>query len=125
MNLGIVGSRKLVGSVNAYKIIQDYITAFKPDKIVSGGAVGVDSMAAEVALALGYIEEETLIIHLPQPKEDSRAAYIRACFERNGWIVRDSTHVLAVTVPGGSNGTRDTIKKAIDAGKTIYVQETI
>lgn len=131
MNLGIVGSRKFgdtrtpyYGSVNAYKIIQDYIEAFWPKKIVSGGAIGIDNMGMEVALALGYSEDD-LIIHLPQPKGPGTGAYIRALFERNGWVVRDSTHVLAITVPGGSNGTRDTLKKAIAAGKVVYVQETI
>lgn len=123
MILGIVGSRKLAGSVNAYKIIQDYIEWFKPTKVVSGGAVGIDSMAMEVALGLGYSEDD-LTIHLPQPANDSRGAYIRALFERNGWIVRDSTALLAVTVPGGSNGTRDTINKALKASKTVYVIET-
>ena len=106
------------------KIIQDYIVAMKPDKVVSGGASGVDSMAIEVALGLGYSEDD-LIIHLPQPENPGRAAYVFALFERNGWIVRDSDKVLAITVPGGSNGTNNTIQKAIKAGKTIYVQETI
>lgn len=123
MILGIVGSRKLVGSVNAYNIIQYYIEAFHPTKVVSGGAVGIDSMAIEVALGLGYLEDD-LTIHLPKPANASRGAYIRALFERNGWIVRDSTHILAVTVPGGSNGTRDTINKAIAAGKSVYVVES-
>ena len=122
--LGIVGSRALEGSVNAYKIIQDYIEAFKPDKIASGGARGIDNMAIEVALALGYSEDD-LIIHLPQPENPGRAAYIFALFERNTWIVRDSDKILAITVPGGSSGTQNTIDKAIKAGKTVYVQETI
>lgn len=128
MILGIVGSRKLADSVNAYKIIQAYIQDFQPTKIVSGGAIGIDSMAVEVAVGLGYVlgdeEHDDILVHYPQPANDSRGAYIRALFERNGWIVRDSTHVLAVTVPGGSNGTRDTINKAVEAGKTVYVQET-
>lgn len=124
MILAIVGSRKLAGSVNAYKIIQAYLEAFRPTKIVSGGAVGIDSMGMEVALGLGYSEDD-LIVHDPKPKTFEKWDYIQALFERNGWIVRDSTHLLAVTIPGGSNGTRDTIDKAIKAGKTVYVQETI
>lgn len=124
MILAIVGSRKLAGSVNAYKIIQAYLEAFRPGKVVSGGASGIDSMGMEVALGLGYSEDD-LIIHLPQPKGEGRGPYIAALFERNSLVVRDCTHLLAVTVPGGSNGTRDTINKAIKAGKTVYIQETI
>lgn len=128
MKLGIVGSRKLEGSVNAYKIIQAYIESFQPEKIISGGAIGIDSMAVEVAVGLGYVlgdeVNDDILIHYPKPKGPGTGAYIRALFERNGWIVRDSDSILAVTLPGGSNGTRDTIKKAMDAGRTVYVQET-
>jgi hypothetical protein len=111
LNLGIVGSRKLEGSAAAYRIIHEYLVALHPDKVVSGGAVGIDNMGMEVALGLGYSEDD-LIIHLPKPRSHARWDYVAALFERNSLIVEDSDELLALMVPGGSRGTEDTIEKA-------------
>jgi len=121
MILGIVGARKLAGSIRAYQIIQGYIEALKPDKIVSGGAVGIDRMSIEVALALGYDEEKDIIQHLPKPRDQSRASYIAACFVRNTLIAQDCHDLLALMPPGGSSGTMDTVQKARNFGKSVFV----
>jgi predicted Rossmann fold nucleotide-binding protein DprA/Smf involved in DNA uptake len=117
--LGIVGSRKLKGSLRAYQIIQSYIEALKPDQITSGGAIGIDNMGMEVALALGYTEDQ-LIIHLPKPRDKSRSSYIAACFVRNTLIAQDCHDLLALMPPGGSSGTLDTVQKARNMDKTVY-----
>lgn len=60
MILAIVGSVRLEGSLEAYRIIAEEITQFSLGRnalhsaphIVSGGARGIDSMAIEVTLAI-------------------------------------------------------------------------
>lgn len=108
--LGIVGSRALRDNVRAYRIIHEHILAIQPDKIISGGARGIDTMCMEVALGLGY-DWDDLIEFLPQPEEHG-GNYIRALFARNTDIADQSDILLALMVPGGSHGTEDTIKKA-------------
>jgi len=111
MILGIVGARKLAGSIRAYQIIQGYIEAL----------VGIDRMSIEVALALGYDEEKDIIQHLPKPRDQSRASYIAACFVRNTLIAQDCHDLLALMPPGGSSGTMDTVQKARNFGKSVFV----
>lgn len=118
--LGIVGSRVLEGNDRAYRIIHEYLSALRPGKVVSGGARGIDRMGVEVALGMGYSEDQ-IIWHLPEPRSTSRWDYIAACFARNTLIVDDSTDVLAIMVPGGSSGTLDTVKKARDRGVSAYI----
>ena len=61
MRLAIVGSTSLAGNAQAAAIIEKVLDHFAPDVVVSGGAVGIDSMAESAATARG-IECE---IHLP------------------------------------------------------------
>ena len=119
-SLGIVGSRSLAGNLQAYHAIHEYILAMNPDKIVSGGAGGIDSMSTEVALGLGY-DEDDLIIHLPKPRSPARWDYIAALFVRNTLIVDDSDELLAIMARGGTKGTEDTLHKAEIKGITRYV----
>ena len=53
MKLAIVGSRDLGGNVEARQLIDAAIDRFKPTEVVSGGAVGIDTMAREAASAKG------------------------------------------------------------------------
>lgn len=53
MKLAIVGSVSLAGREDVYRRIQDAIEALEPEEVISGGAVGVDTMAVEVAEMLG------------------------------------------------------------------------
>lgn len=111
ISLGIVGSRALEGNLRAYTVIHEYISALRPDQIVSGGARGIDNMSVEVALGMGY-DEDDITIHLPKPRSQARADVIASYFARNTLIVEDSTDLLAIMVRGGSSGTMDTVRKA-------------
>jgi len=58
--LAIVGSISLQGSAEALCLIDRIIDEEKPDKVVSGGADGIDSMAIAAAKARGIDYEEFL-----------------------------------------------------------------
>jgi len=53
MKLAIVGSTSLVGNEEAREIIAEQIRLRSPHYVISGGALGVDTMAVEVARAMG------------------------------------------------------------------------
>jgi hypothetical protein len=53
MKLAIVGSTSLAGNERAAQIIEEVIDRFKPTIIISGGAVGIDSMAEAAAIRRG------------------------------------------------------------------------
>lgn len=59
--LAIVGSVSLAGRLDVYWLIQEEIEERLVTAVVSGGAEGVDTMAAEVAMMLGREVRE----HLP------------------------------------------------------------
>lgn len=150
MIVAIVGSRKWpdLGRVAAYV---ERIAEKHPDAIiVSGGAIGVDRMAEEMAAALGldwisyrpyeyenmeYRKEfsiETLAegdaaqaIVVAKRRRISPPffrTYAQACFHRNGWIVDDAEVVVAFHA-GGSSGTADSIRKARELGRKVFVYE--
>lgn len=125
--VGIVGSRALEGSEDAREFIRTFIRHTRPGRVVSGRSPGggIDIIAVEVARELGY-EEWEIIEHLPEdslvgPK--TRENWINALFARNTLIARDCDVLLAITVPGGSNGTRDTVTKALRMGKPVIQVE--
>lgn len=104
ISLGIVGCRKYMNWNNFIKIINDYVDRIgMPDQIVSGGAKGVDSMAARYATENNI----PLINHPPDWDKHGRAAGPI----RNSQIVKECTHILALPSKD-SIGTLDTIKKA-------------
>lgn len=114
MKLAIVGSRELAGDQAARRLIVDIINAHMTDDeieefvIVSGGAVGIDQMAAEVARTKGL----PLIEHLPEAK--SWPAYRK----RNRKIAQDCDKLIRIVSKRsrtyGSGWTRD---RAIELGK--------
>lgn len=53
MTLAIVGSTELSGNQHAVAIIENVLDRYKPMRVVSGGAKGIDSMAIVAALARG------------------------------------------------------------------------
>lgn len=82
-------------------------------------------MAVEVARELGYPEHD-IIEHVPEDSlvgPRTRENWVRALFARNTLIARDCDVLLAITVPGGSNGTRDTVTKALGMGKPVIQVE--
>lgn len=95
MRLAVVGSRDIVDA-DVSKYIPDGVT-----EIVSGGASGVDALAAAYARDKGL----KLTEFLPQYNKFGRAAPLR----RNEQIVRYADEVLALW-DGISSGTRFVIE---------------
>ncbi len=106
MKLAVIGSRKLVNIV-----IDQHIPA-GVNEIVSGGAIGVDFLAAE------YAKRKALRLteFLPQYKRYGRAAPI----VRNKEIV-DYADKILVFWDGISKGACSVIKYAKKAGKPCEV----
>lgn len=105
MRIAIVGSRSTtVGDIGMY--ISD------GDEIVSGGAVGVDSCAAEYAKNKGL----KLTVFLPEYERYGRAAPIL----RNKKIVDYADKIIAFW-NGSSRGTLYVIKYAKKVGKPCEI----
>lgn len=64
MILAIVGSTELAGNQRALAIIENVLDRYEPTKVVSGGAPGIDKMAAAAARRRGIdVEEKLPAIH--------------------------------------------------------------
>ena len=105
MKVAVVGSRSILTTD-----ISMYIS--DGDEIVSGGAVGVDSCAAEYAKKNGL----KLTVFLPQYGEYGRAAPIM----RNKEIVDYADKIVAFW-DGRSGGTLSVIKYAQKIGKPYVI----
>lgn len=111
MKIAIVGSRTR-GSEQDYQHLRELMDQFPATAIVSGGAVGADSLGAR------YAREKKLhlILHLPDWKRHGKSAG----FIRNRAIVEDAQYVVALW-DGKSKGTANTIEWARKAGKPVTV----
>lgn len=111
--VGICGTRDYDNYEYFEKIINNWITKYgKIDKIVSGGATGIDSLAEKYAI----IHKIPIIIHRAEwEKYNKKAGPIR-----NTKIVNDSTHLIACPSIN-SIGTYDTINKAKKKGIPIDI----
>ena len=105
MKIAVVGSRD-VTVIDIGRYISDV------DEIVSGGAAGVDSCAAEYARAKGM----KLTVFLPQYNRYGRAAPI----VRNKEIVDYADKIVAFW-NGRSKGTLSVIKYAKEVGKLCEI----
>ena len=105
MKVAVVGSRSILTTD-----ISMYIS--DGDEIVSGGAVGVDSCAAEYAKKNGL----KLTVFLPQYERYGRAAPIA----RNKNIVDYADKIIAFW-DGKSKGTLSVIKYAEKTGKQCEI----
>jgi len=120
--VAVVGSRSILDRHTVFNTILhspftgDSSPARWDVTLVSGGADGVDSLAEDFAEKHG-IEMEAL-----DPDWDDWSNGHPAKW-RNTEIVKRSDAVIAVW-DGHSNGTRDTIEKALDRGKPTYVEVT-
>lgn len=109
MRVGIVGSRKADERVKV-----DMLRLLPADvtEIVSGGAVGVDTYAAELAAALG------IPVRTFWPDYEKYGK--KAPLVRNLEIVEYADEVLAFW-DGHSAGTRHTIAACIQKGKPVRI----
>lgn len=106
MKLAIIGSRN-AGFVNLGAHIPE-----RPELIISGGARGVDTFAAEFA----HENNIPLKVFKPDYKAHLQGAPIR----RNELICKECTHLLAFW-DGKSKGTEYTIKYARKLGRHVEV----
>lgn len=108
MKLAIVGSTSLAGNAEAKRIIRDVLDELRPDCVVSGGAIGIDTMAVEEANR----REIGTLVHWPVGKGWSFYK------ERNLRIAKDCDHLVRIVAVNaktyGSGWTRD---RAAEMGK--------
>ena len=105
MKIAIVGSRNIIATNIGNYVLEN-------DEIVSGGATGVDSCAAEYAKAHGL----KLTVFLPQYARYGRAAPII----RNKEIVAYADKIIAFW-NGTSKGTLAVIEYARKTGKPCEI----
>lgn len=114
MKIAIVGSR----SFKDYELLKNEVEKFITENsleevtIVSGGAVGADTLAEQFAAEMGY----KTVIFLPEYKKYGRGA----CHVRNTDIVETSEVVFAFW-DGISTGTKDSIDKAQNLNKPVFI----
>lgn len=120
--LAIVGSRSF-SDKEIFKAVLNFVLLVEgiPDSVISGGAAGADTLAAEWA-SENYIE---LVIFKPKHKDfPKKTRRWMAPKERNTEIV-DNSDVILSFWDMKSTGTRDSIEKAIKKKCRIYVYNTI
>lgn len=118
MKVAIVGSRSLENKPSAVRDAIERAPWMIPEYsdliIVSGGASGVDTFAEQFAKDRMY---DTIIIE-PEWQKYGPAAGPK----RNTKIVEEADAVVAIW-DGKSNGTKDTIDKALAQGVSLYVEQ--
>jgi len=112
MNIGIVGSRRITDYSIVENFIEKTLYVDRNDIIVSGGAIGIDTLAERFAKE--RTDTEPLIFKPDWDTGDS------APFDRNSLIVEHSDIIIAF-VDKYSKGTWDTIEKAHRKKITVYV----
>jgi len=109
MKVGIIGSRKLSVDVQEmYFLLKD----FPMDLIISGGAIGIDSIARSLA--------EDYMIEYREYLPNYSLYGKRATFIRNRAIVENSDLLIAFW-DGESKGTKYTLNYAKKLGKETKV----
>lgn len=114
-NIAIIGSRTFNNYDKFKYYLNDYFDKndnIKKYRIISGGAIGTDSMASR------YARENKIEIleMLPNWKKHGRKAGII----RNTDIINSADLVIAFS-QNNSSGTNDSIKKAKAAGKVLSI----
>ena len=114
VKVGIVGSRSITSSEYVFSVLDFYLARLLEENevvIVSGGAVGIDSLGAQWA-ELRKLKTE---IYLPDYKQYGKSA----TFLRNQQIIDNSDYLIAITT--GSNGTADSTKRAVKKNIPIKI----
>ena len=111
MKIAIIGSREC-SNIDFVGNLEAVLNVSKDDTIISGGAKGIDTLAAN------YAKENNLnlIEFLPDYKKNGRAA----TFIRNREIV-DNSNVVVASWNGNSKGTKYTLDYARKKNKRIIV----
>ena len=120
MRLAVVGSTRFAHP-DAYRyataLIDATLAKHQPEAVISGGAAGVDTWAADIAVRHGYRpDDNTLVVYLPANRRWAPDGYR----DRNLQIVADCTHLLAIRcAQSRTYGSGWTADRAEEAGKTV------
>lgn len=112
--LAIVGSTYLKGNKEAEDLIERMLDKYKPTKVISGGAVGIDTMGVDAAKARNIPTHH----YAPDIQKWESKDGQKGFKERNTEIANNCTHLVRIisskTNTYGSGYTRDL---AIKQGK--------
>ena len=110
MRIAIVGSRRF----SEPERVSEYVNSLPPRaSIITGSASGVDAAATKAARARG-------IAIKVMPAAFDELVDSRKSDARNQRLV-DACDVLVAFWDGTSKGTRNTVERALDAGKEVHV----
>ena len=114
MNIAIVGGRDFSDYTLLKESLSAYISIYSgiPDNIVSGGAKGADTLAAQFATEMDI----PLLVFKPDYQKYGRGATL----VRNTQIIENADVVFAFW-DGQSKGTKDSITKAKKLQKELYI----
>ena len=110
MRIAIVGSRRF----SEPERVSEYVNSLPPRaSIITGSASGVDAAATKAARARGIAIQV-------MPAAFDELVDSRKSDARNQRLV-DACDVLVAFWDGTSKGTRNTVERALDAGKEVHV----
>lgn len=114
MNIAIVGGRDFSDYTLLKESLSAYISIYSgiPDNIVSGGAKGADTLAAQFAAEMDI----PLLVFKPDYQKYRRGATL----VRNTQIIENADVVFAFW-DGQSKGTKDSITKAKKLQKELHI----
>ena len=143
MIIGVSGHRALIYNETLYKLVYDKFSSMmqeiKPEKVITGAALGFDQLVAEVCIELNipfiaavpFLGQENQWNNAQKDKYNillSKAAEIKIVSEgsfskekfqiRNKWIVDNSDNMI-VYFTGQSGGTKNCIDYAKSINKPI------
>jgi hypothetical protein len=118
LKYGIIGSRNFTEKeLFLCKVKEVIAIQGMPTQVISGGAVGADTLAEE------WAKENAIEFQVFKPQHKDFPKSIRrfaAPHARNTLIAEHSNLVIAFW-DGQSTGTKDTIDKAIALSKKVYI----
>ena len=118
--IGIIGSRSRDTEKDFQKVWKKFTKIYKDgDIICSGGCPKGGDRFAEIIMDRLNLPKEKRIIHYPKkpPKGSPYFMYVKANFDRNTLIAKDSDVLIACVNLQKDGGTEDTIKKYLKLGK--------
>jgi hypothetical protein len=108
MKVAVIGSR----TFSDYKLVKETLSTLNITLLVSGGAMGADSLGEQYANSK---EIPTKIFYPDWKKHGKKAGFLR-----NTDIINESELIVAFW-DGKSKGTLDSIKKAEELNKNVLI----